>query len=125
MKHRLAVVLVLAAVAAITCATAVPAAPKPSPFTVTVLDAQTGAKVYPALVVVWDATRNAQGEWVKVDPLYYVYATYTAKTGKAALPDLAPNKDYILEVGRSTDFPAYSGVILTNGTGGGSVTVRI
>jgi len=125
MRHRVAIVLLFCAVAVFVSATAIQAAPKASAFTVTVLDAQTGAKAYGALVVAWYAKEVAPGVWVKVDNGQLAAFASSGKSGKADLWGLAPNTHYFLEVGRSTAFPIYSGVILTNKSGGGSVTVHI
>jgi len=122
MKHRVAVLLLFCAVAVFVSATAIQAAPKASAFTVTVLDAETGAKVYPAFVAVYSATQDGSGAWVENELLW---VTGTAKSGRADLRGLAPKTHYVLNVFEATTYPGSRVVILTDKSGGGSVTVYI
>jgi hypothetical protein len=122
MKHRVAVVMLFCAVAVLVSATATQAAPKASSFTVTVLDAETGAKVYPAFVALYTAKQNSSGDWVE-DEFQWCYGT--AKSGKVNIGGLAPKTHYVLNVFEATTYPGTSVVILTDKSGGGSVTVYI
>jgi len=122
MKHRVAIVLLFCAVAVFVSATAIQAAPKASTFTVTVRDAETGAKVYPAFVALYSAKQDSSGAWVE-DEFLWCYGT--AKSGKVDIGGLTPKTHHILYVFEATTYPGYRVVIETNGTGGGSLTVYI